>query len=55
MANNNIDNDEVDDIVPLKSNNINEVDTNGLPDLSQIDMSKMGDMMETLKNKKKCN
>jgi trans-2-enoyl-CoA reductase len=57
MANNNVDNvdnvdiDEVDDMVPLKSNNIPEVDTNGLPDLSQIDMSKMGDMMETLKNK----
>jgi hypothetical protein len=43
--------DEVDDVVPLKSNNVPEVDTNNLPDLSQIDMSKMGDMMETLKNK----
>ncbi len=52
MANNNdVDIDEVDDVIPLKSDNINEVDTNALPDLSKIDMSKMGDMMETLKNK----
>ncbi len=51
MANNNVDIDEVDDVVPLKSNNVDEVDINGLPDLSQFDMSKMGDMMETLKNK----
>jgi magnesium-transporting ATPase (P-type) len=51
MTNNNVDIDEVDDVVPLKSNNVDEVDTNNLPDLSQIDMSKMGDMMETLKNK----
>jgi hypothetical protein len=52
--------DDVDDVIPLKSNisnisnisnNIPEVDTNNLPDLSQIDMSKMGDMMDSLKNK----
>jgi hypothetical protein len=49
MANNNdVDIDDVDDVVPLKSNNVQSPE---MPDLSQIDMSKMGDMMETLKNK----
>jgi hypothetical protein len=42
------DNDEVDDMSPLKSNNVPEP---VMPDLSQFDMSKMGDMMESLKNK----
>ena len=64
MANNNVNNvnddiddnidndidDDIDDVVPLKSNNNNNINNN-IPDLSQIDMSKMGDMMETLKNK----
>ena len=53
-----VDIDEVDDVSPLKSNNVPEPETT-LPDLSQIDMSKlgnmdmskMGDMMENLKNK----
>ena len=43
-----IDIDEVDDVIPLKSNNVQESE---MPDLSKFDMSKMGDMMETLKNK----